>query len=166
MANQIKIRTSVEIVNDNSVTDEGSTAGDYTHKALDAHVGSRVWGGNYNISTAYTNADVCSWENAVVDITSAGGGLGDSVWNEGNTAQTGTIPTTAHVVAVEYVKQLGTVASVSVVVSGEILALLTPGESIVLPLHMGEAVADIEVFASAYSDGVNEATVNVMIAGV
>ncbi len=166
MANQIRISTSCQIVNDNSVANEGSSAGDYTNLNLDVHADSRTWGGSYNISTAYGDSDVCYWKNAVVDIATAGGGLGDSVWNEGNVSQVGTIPTTAHVVAVEYVKQLGTVASVTVNVSGEILALLTPGEAVVLPLHMGEAVADIEVFASAYSDGVHEATVNVMIAGV
>ena len=166
MANQIRIHTSCEIVNDNSVANEGSAAGDYTNLNLDVHADSRSWGGNYNISTTYDSSDVCYWKNAVVDITSAGGGLGDSVWNEGNIAPVGTIGTTAHVVAVEYVKTLGTVASVSVTVSGDLFALLTLGESIVIPMHMGEAVADIEVFASAYSDGVHEATVNVMMAGV
>ena len=166
MANQIRISTSCQIVNDNSVANEGSSAGDYTNLNLDVHADSRTWGGSYNISTAYDSSDVCYWKNAVVDITSAGGGLGDSVWNKDNVSQVGTIPTTAHVVAVEYVKQLGTVASVTVNVSGEVLALLTPGEAVVLPLHMGEVVADIEVFASAYSLGVHEATVNVMIAGV
>ena len=166
MANQIRISTSCQIVNDNSVANEGSSAGDYTNLNLDVHSDSRTWGGSYNISTAYDSSDVCYWKNAVVDITSAGGGLGDSVWNKDNVSQVGTIPTTAHVVAVEYASQLGTVANITVNVSGEILAFLTPGEAIVLPLHMGEAVADIEVFASAYSLGVHEATVNVMIAGV
>ena len=166
MANEIRVRTSVECVNDNDVANEGTAAGDYTHRALDAHAASRSWGGSYTLSTAYTDADICSWTGAVVDITSAGGGLGDSVWNEGNVAPVGTIPATAHVIAVEYVKTLGTVASVTVTISGEIFALLTLGESVVIPFHTGEAVADIEVFASAYSDGVNEATVNVMIAGV
>ena len=166
MANQIRIHTSCDIVNDNSVANEGSSAGDYTNLNLDVHADTRSWGGNYNISTVYDSSDVCYWKNAVVDITSAGGGLGDSVWNEGNVAPVGNIPTTAHVVAVEYVATLGTVASVSVTVSGELFALLTMGESIVIPMHMGEEVADIEVFASAYNDGVNEATVNVMMAGV
>jgi len=166
MANQIRIHTSCEIVNDNSVANEGSSAGDYTNLNLDVHADSRSWGGNYNISTAYDSSDVCYWKNAVVDITSAGGGLGDSVWNESNTAPVGTIATTAHVVAVEYVATLGTVASVSVTVSGDLFALLTLGEAVVIPMHMGEAVADIEIFASAYSDGVHEATVNVMMAGV
>jgi len=172
MANQIRIHTSVEVVNDNSITDEGSAAGDYSNFNLDVHSDSRTWGGNYDIATdkhsdgAYNDDDICYWKNAVVDITSAGGGLGDSVWNEGNTAPVGNIPATAHVVCVEYVKTLGTVASVTVQINSEIHALLTLGEAIVIPLHAGEAVANIEVFASAYSDGVHEATVNVMVAGV
>ncbi len=41
MANQIRIHTSCEIVNDNSVANEGSAAGDYTHLALDVHAASR-----------------------------------------------------------------------------------------------------------------------------
>ena len=172
MANQIRIHTSCEIVNDNSVANEGSAAGDYTHTALDAHSDSRSWGGNYSIVTtkhadgAYNDDDVCYWKDAVVDITAADGGLGDSVWNEGNVAPVGNIPTTAHVVAVEYISTLGTVASVTVQINSEVHALLTLGESVVIPLHAGEAVANIEVFAAAYSDGVNEATINVMMAGV
>tara|TARA_R100000742_G_C4275000_1_gene95225 strand:- start:43 stop:561 length:519 start_codon:yes stop_codon:yes gene_type:complete len=172
MANQIRIHTSVEVVNDNSIANEGSASGDYSNFNLDVHSDSRTWGGNYDIATdkhsdgAYNNDDICYWKNAVVDITSAGGGLGDSVWNEGNTAPVGNIPATAHVVCVEYVKTLGTVASVTVQINSEIHALLTLGEAIVIPLHAGEAVANIEVFASAYNDGVNEATVNVMMAGV
>ena len=166
MANQIRIHTSCEIVNDNSIANEGSAAGDYTNLNLDVHADSRSWGGNYNISTPYDSSDVCYWKNAVVDITSAGGGLGDSVWNEGNVAPVGSIATTAHVVAVEYVKTLGTVASITVQINSEIHALLTLGEAVVIPLHAGEAVANIEIFASAYSDGVHEGTVNVMMAGV
>ena len=170
MANEIRVRTSVECINDNSVSNEGTAAGDYTHKALDAHAASRSWGGSYNVlpaaGTAYADTDICSWEGAVIDITSAAGGLGDSVWNEGNVAPVGTIPATAHVIAVEYTKTLGTVASVSVTVSGELFALLTLGESIVIPWHAGEATSSIGLTASAYSNGVHEATVNVMLAGV
>ena len=165
MANQIRIHTSVEVVNDVSVANDGGAAGDYTNYALDVFADSRAWGGNYNISQEYSTSDVCYWKNVVVDITSAGGGLGDSVWNEGNTAPTGTIPATAHVVAVEYVGELGT-ATVSVVIGSEVHALLIGGDAIVIPLHAGQAVADIEIFSAEYSDGVHEATVNVMIAGV
>ena len=167
MANQIRIHTSCEIVNDNSVANEGTSAGDYSNFNLDAHADSRSWGGNYNISTAYTDADVCYWKNKVVDITSAGGGLGDSVWNEGNGAPVGTIPAIAHVLAVEYVRQsIGVASEITINISGEIFALLTPGEAIVIPMHMGEAVADIEVFDANYSNDSREAIVNVMIAGV
>ena len=171
MANQIRIKTSVEVINDNSVANEGSAAGDYTHQALDAHTGFRSWGGGYNIATdkhadgAYNDDDICYWSGVVVDITSAGGGLGDSVWNEGNVAPVGNIPATAHVLAVEYVKELGT-ATVTVQINSEVHALLTGGDAVVIPLHAGEAVANIEIFSAEYSNDVHEATVNVMIAGV
>ena len=167
MANQIRIHTSCEIVNDNSVANEGSSAGDYSNFNLDVHADSRTWGGNYNISTAYTDGDVCYWKNKIVDITSAGAGLSNSAWNEGDSAPVGSIPTTAHVVAVEYVKQnIGSATGIYVQVSGETFAFLTEGESVVIPIHMGEAVADIEIFDTNYSDGAREAIVNVMIAGV
>ena len=167
MANQIRIHTACEIVNDNSVANEGTSAGDYTNLNLDVHADSRSWGGNYNISTAYdsTTPAVCCWKNVVVSDTSASGGLGDNTWNEGSTAPTGTAPATAHVVAVEYVSELGT-ATVTVQINSEVHALLVGGDAVVIPLHAGEAKANIEVFSAEYSDGVNEATVNVMIAGV
>ena len=169
MANEIRIRTSVECINDNDVTNEGTAAGDYTHRALDAHAASRSWGGSYQVlpaaGTAYADTDICSWSGVVVDITSPGNGLGDSVWNEGNVAPVGTIPATVHVLAVEYVKELGT-ATVTVQINSEVHALLTGGDAVVIPLYAGEAVANIEIFSAEYSDDAHEATVNVMIAGV
>ena len=165
MANQIRIHTSCEIVNDNSVANEGDSDGDYTNLNLDVHADSRSWGGNYNISTAYTDADVCQWTNVVVSATSADG-LGDSGWTEASGVSSGQIPATVHVIAVEFVSQLGSASAVNVTVSGEILASLTPGESVVIPLHMGEAVADCKIHDANYGNGTREATVNVMIAGV
>jgi len=165
MANQIRIHTSCEIVNDNSVANEGDSDGDYTNLNLDVHADSRSWGGNYNIATAYTDADVCQWTNVVVSATSADG-LGDSGWTEASDVSSGQIPTTAHVVAVEYIGTLGTVASISVTINSEIHAVLTLGEAVVIPLSAGEAVANVKVHASAYSNGTHEGTVNVMIAGV
>jgi len=171
MANQIRIHTSCEIVNDNSVANEGTAAGDYSNFNLDVHADSRTWGGNYNIATdkhadgAYNDDDICYWKNAVVDITSAGGGLGDNVWNLGNVAPVGNLPTTAHVLVVEYVSELGT-ATVTVQIGSEVHALLVGGDAIVIPLHAGEAVANIEIFSAEYSADAHAATVNVMIAGV
>ena len=171
MANQIRIKTSVEVINDSSEENTGTAAGDYTNLNLDAHSNTRSWGGSYNIATdkhadgAYNNDDICYWSGVVVDITSAGDGLGDSVWNEGNVAPVGNIPATAHVLVVEYVKELGT-ATVTVQINSEVHALLTGGDAVVIPLHAGEAVANIEIFSAEYSDDTHEATVNVMIAGV
>lgn len=163
MANQIRVRTSCEIVQDNTVTVEGIA---YTHKALDGNADSRTWGGSYAIATAPVDDRICYWKNVVIDVTSADG-LENGNAFEGNVAVTdGQIPVTAHVVALEYVSTLGTVANVSLTVNSEIHAVLTVGESVVIPLSAGEAVANIKVHASAYNDGVNEATVNVMMAGV
>jgi hypothetical protein len=169
MANQIRIKTSVEVVNDNSVTNEGSADGDYTHLAMDANAGSRSWGGSYNIATTYTSGDVARWENKVVDTTATNVGLEDGACFESNveaTPDNDNLPATAHVVAVEYIKELGTVASVSLMIGAEVHAVLTVGESVVIPLSAGQAPSAIFLYASAYSDGVDEATVNVMLAGV
>ena len=165
MANEIRVHTSVEVLQD-----VGGSAGDeaghtYVNLQHDGNADFRSWGGDYKISTAYADAAVCYWKNAVVSATSADG-LNNSGWTEASDVSDGVIPTTAHVVAVEYVKTLGTVADVSVTINSEIHAVLTLGESIVIPLSAGEAKANIKVHASAFSDGVHEATVNVMMAGV
>ena len=162
MANQIRIHTSCEIVQDNDETVQGIS---YTQKSLDGNADSRSWGGNYNISTAYADAAVAYWKNVVVSATSADG-LGDSGWTEASDVTDGTLPATVHVIAVEFVSQLGSASAVNVTVSGEILASLTPGESVVIPLHMGEAVADCKIHDANYGNGTREATVNVMVAGV
>jgi len=163
MANEIRIQTSVQVVQDVGAS-LGAQAGiTYTNKQLDGNADSRSWGGKYNISTAYTDADVGYWENAIVKVATHTALDGD--WDEGSITD-GATPATAHVVAVEYVKTLGTVANVEVVVSGEVFAVLTLGESIVIPMHMGEAIGSITIKASAYTNGTHEATVNVMVAGV
>jgi hypothetical protein len=165
MANAIRVHTSCEIVQDNDVTVQGIT---YTHKALDGNSDSRSWGGNYNVVPAagvYTDADVCYWKNVVVSATTDDG-LNDSGWTEASDVTDGSIPATAHVIAVEYVNQaIGSDSEITVKVSGEIFALLQVGESIVIPFHDGEAVADIEVYDANYGSGSREAVVNVMLAG-
>ena len=161
MANEIRIQTSVQVIQDNDVTVEGIT---YTHKGLDGNADSRSWGGNYTISTAPADDKICYWKNAVID-SSGIDYLNDSAWTEAADVTDGGIPATAYVVAVEYVKTLGTVASVDVTLAGEVIARLTLGESIVIPWHAGEATSSIGLTASAYENGVHEATVNVMLAG-
>jgi|TARA_R110000824_G_scaffold378057_1_gene569488 hypothetical protein len=163
MANEIRVHTSVEIVQDNDVTVQGIA---YTHRELDGNADSRSWGGNYTMNTAYTDADVAYWKNVVVDVTSADG-LDDGTAFESNVAVTdGTLPATAHVIAVEFASMLGTATTITVTVSGEALAVLDPGQAVVIPLEMGEAIADCKIHAGHYTDGSREATVNVMVAGV
>jgi hypothetical protein len=165
MANQIRIHTSCEVVQD--VGDSaGAQAGiTYSNVQLDGNADSRSWGGNYNIATAYTDADVCYWKGVVVSATSVDY-LDDSGWTEASAVSDGTIPATSYVVAVEYVSQLGSDSVVNVTVSGEIFAALTPGESVVIPMQMGEVVGSIGIHDTNYVNGTREATVNVMIAGI
>ena len=163
MANEIRIRTSVEIIQDNDVTVQGIS---YSHKGLDGNADSRSWGGSYTMNQAPADGAIAYWKNVEVDVTSADG-LNDGTAFEGNVAVTdGTLPATAHVIAVEFVSMLGTDTTISVTVSGEILAVLDPGQAVVIPLEMGEAIADCQIHAGHYDDGVREATVNVMVAGV
>ena len=165
MANQIRIHTACEVVQDVGASAGAQNGITYESKMLDGNADSRTWGGNYNISTAYTDADVCYWKNAVVSATSADG-LDNSGWTEASDVTDGSIPTTAHVVAVEFASMLGTATTISVTVSGEIFAVLDPGQSVVIPMEMGEAIADCKIHAGAYTNGTQEATVNIMVAGV
>ena len=163
MANEIRLTTSVEIVQDNDVTVDGIA---YTHRALDGNADSRSWGGSYTMNTAYTDADVAYWSNVVVEDTSANG-LDNGDCFEGEPSVTdGTLPATAHVIAVEFVSMLGTDTTITVTVSGEALAVLDPGQAVVIPLEMGEAIADCQIHAGHFTNGSREATVNVMVAGV
>ena len=163
MANEIRLRTSVEIIQDNDETVQGIA---YTQKSLDGNADSRSWGGSYTMNSGYTDADVAYWKGVVVEDTSANG-LDNGDCFEGEPSVTdGTLPATAHVIAVEFVSMLGTATTVSITVSNEILAVLDPGQGVVIPLEMGEAIADCKIHAGHYTDGSREATVNVMVAGV
>ena len=163
MANEIRIKTSVEIVQDNDETVQGIA---YTQKALDGNADSRAWGGSYTMNQAPADDAIAYWKNVVVDATSADG-LENGNAFESNVAVTdGTLPTRVHVIAVEFVSMLVTDTTISVTVSGEILAVLDPGQSVVIPLEMGEAIADCKIHAGHYTNTTREATVNVMVAGV
>ena len=163
MSNEIRVSTSVEIIQDNDATVQGIS---YTHRQLDGNADSRSWGGSYTMNQNPADNAIAYWNNVVVDVTSADG-LNDGTAFEGNVAVTdGTLPATVHVLAVEFVSMLGTDTTISITVSGEIFAVLDPGQSVVIPMEMGEAIADCQIHAGHYSDGSREATVNVMVAGV
>lgn len=169
MANEIRIQTSVQVVQDVGGSAGAQSGVTYTNKQLDGNSSSRSWGGKYNIATPYTDADVAYWENKVVDTIATNVGLEDGACFELDveaSPDNDNLPTTAHVVAVEYVKTLGTVASVSLMIGSEVHAVLTLGESVVIPLPVGQAPSAIFLYASAYTDGTHEATVNVLLAGV
>ena len=94
MANEIRVNTSVQIVNDNSVANEGTADGDYTNLNLDVHAASRTWGGKYTMNAVYTDADVAYWGNVVVakDDASGADGIDNSDWTEASGTTSGTLP--------------------------------------------------------------------------
>ena len=164
MANEIRIHTACEIVQDVGASAGAQNGITYESKMLDGNADSRTWGGNYVMNTEYLDGDVAYWKNAVVSSTSANG-LNDSGWTEASDVTDGTLPATVNVICVEFVSMLGTATTISVTVSGEIFAVLDSGQSVVIPMEMGEAIADCRIHAGAYVNGTQEATVNVMVAG-
>tara|TARA_Y100000310_G_scaffold340507_2_gene436535 strand:- start:1155 stop:1640 length:486 start_codon:yes stop_codon:yes gene_type:complete len=161
MANEIRISSSITAIKEVDVTEGGNT---YDLSAVDTNAG-RSFGGSYDTLTAYTDDDIARWSSVVITATSADG-LGDSGWTEASDVTDGAIPTTAYAVAVEYVSELGTVGNVKVTIGSQEMADLDAGEGIVLPLSGGVAIANVKIHADAYSNGVNEATVNVLVMGV
>ncbi len=170
MANELRISTELTAVQDVEETTGGNT---YNIDVIDTNAG-RSFGGKYKTLTAYTDNDIARWTAAVVSATSYDG-LNNSDWTEASDVTDGTLPTTVHAVSIEYVAELGTVGTVEVAVtySGGTpgthrleMASLDLGESVVLPISGGTAIANIEIKAGAYSNGVNEAKVNVLVAGV
>ena len=163
MGNEIRINTSVEVIQDNTETVQGIV---YTQKSLDGNADSRSWGGSYTMNQAPADAAIAYWKNVVVEDTSANGLDNGDCFEDEPSVTDGTLPATAHVIAVEFASMLGTATTVTVTVSGEALAVLDPGQAVVIPLEMGEAIASCQLHAGHFANGTREATVNVMVAGV
>jgi len=169
MANEIRINTSIEVVQD--VGDSaGNNAGvTYKNKQRDGNADSRSWGGQYvmsnTVSRVYDDDAVCYWKNAVVSAHNAPDGFDNSDWTTSSGVSGGTRPVTVYAVAVEYVKGLGDIGTVELYISGEIYASLNVGESIVIPWHAGENPNAIQILSGSYEQGSDEATVNVMLVG-
>ena len=78
---------------------------------------------------------------------------------------TGSVPTHVKSFYVKYDSTLGTVATITVTVGSQVHAILSVGESTVIPIANSFGVAGCKIHASAYSDGVHEATVTVVLIG-
>lgn len=166
MSNEIRINTSISVLQDVGGSAGAQEGISYTNKQHDGNANSRTWGGKYGSShTAYDDDAVAYYDGVVVSQAAATNGMDGHAWTEATDVTDGTKPVTVEAVAVEYTAELGTVGNVHVTVSGEILATLDLGDGIVIPLKMGEALADIKVHADVYANGVNEATVNVLLVG-
>ena len=167
MANKLILKTIVEVQQDvggSLGAEQGIT---YTNYQLDGNANRRRWGGKYQTwANPYDDEAVAYYKNVVAVDSGGAKPLSDNTFCEENAVTDGTKPATVYLLAVEYVSELGTVGNVAVKVSGEIFASLDLGESIVIPMHYGETLGDIYIMPGAYSDDVNEATINVLLVGV
>lgn len=166
MANEIRIASSLTSVQDVEETTGGNT---YNINQIDTNA-LRSFGGKYNSLTAYGDSAIARYTGVVVGQV-ANTTLTGHAWTEAADVTDGTLPTTIHAIAVEYVSELGTVGDVTVAIKQadetELeMASLDLGESVVIPIHQGLPLAELYIGCDAYSNGVNEATVNVLILGV
>ena len=152
-------------INDTDYTGGGNT---YQQQQIDKNA-LRSFGGKYNSLPTYSDGAICRWSNVVVTATS-NEGLNNSGWTEAADVSDGVIPTTVNAVALEYVSTLGTVLSVTlnILISSEHrdFMILNVGEGYCLPIADGLPISKIRIRASAYENGVHEATVNVLLVGV
>jgi len=165
MANEIRVSSSVTAVKEVDVTEGGNT---YDLSALDTNAG-KSFGGSYNTLTAYGDGAIARYTGAVVG-QAANTTLTGHAWAEGGALTDGALPTTVYAIAVEYTSELGTVGDVTVAIkqSGETeltMASLDLGEGVVIPIHQGLPLAELYIGCGAYTDGTNEATVNVLVMG-
>jgi len=162
MANEILIASSLTPIND------AGTAGDYTNRKIDANA-LRSFGGKYNTLTAYTDAGIARWSGVVVVSTITYDGFNDSGWTEAAAVTDGAIPTNVFAVAIEFIGKIGATNYIYLALykTGEeiVMAKLALGEGISIPIQERLAITDVRIKAEAYSNGVNEATVNVLILG-
>ena len=170
MANEIRIKTSVEVIQDVGASAGAQNGITYTNKSLDGNADYRAWGGSYTIATdnhsdgSYNDDDIAYWKNAIVSATSADA-VSDSGWTEASAHTDGNIPGAVDVLAVEYVEQtIGAASIVTITIGSQVMAKLTPGESIVLPID-GLAPSNVKIHDANYANGTREAKVNVMVAG-
>lgn len=163
MANKLIIKNSLQAQIDASetVTNNGNTV--YSTFHIDAKVGSAS--GSYE--STYTDAKAIKY-TGVGDVTTDGGAaLTDGlVAFEGTATTSGSEPSATGVKAfyVKFDSVLGTCAWVKVFHGSVCHAQLALGESVCIPLVSG-ALASCKIEVDAFTNGVNEATVTVILIG-
>jgi len=158
MANKLIIKNSLEPQQEVIDTAGGKT---YTNFQTEQNTGNQ--GGTYE--STFTDAKAIKYVG-VVDQTTAAALSDNTTAFEGTATTTGVVPSTNGVKAfyVKYDSTLGTVASVSVTFGSQVMATLSVGESVCIPL-VGGAVASCKIHAAAFNNGTNEATVTAVLIG-
>ena len=184
MPDRIKMTTSIEYQFDNSRYNQGTSIGDYKDQfVLDVHSGQRKWGGTIlrdiipgsgSGKDSYDREMITSYHNAVVNTTLNYAGIdvtGNYLDLSNATTLGDTLPDIIHFLAVERVSTLGVVEQIRVKVNSDHWMRLRPGEASAIHIPIGVTLLNVDVFAynengDGYLAGVNEASINIIIAGV
>ena len=157
MANKLIMRCSLEPQIDASETVDSVAYQNYHIDNVGSHGGS--------FETTYTDAKAIKYVG-VVDQTSAAALTDGEVAFEGTATTTGTTPGGSGVKAfyVKFDSKLGDVTSVTVTYEDNVHAVLSLGESCLVPLS-GGTLAECKIHASHFTNGSKEATVTVVLIG-
>ena len=155
--NKLIVRTSVEPQYYINETHSGKT---YTSYKMD-QIGGRL---SSTMEDTFTNEKIYKLVGVVNQTSAAAVNDNDAAFDPVATA-TGSVPTHVKSFYVKYDSTLGTVATITVTVGSQVHAILSVGESTVIPIANSFGVAGCKIHASAYSDGLHEATVTVVLIG-
>lgn len=157
MANKLIVRTSVEPQYEVSETHSGKT---YTSFKMD-QIGGRL---SSTMEDSFGDQKIYKLVG-VVDVTAAAVVNDATTAFDGTATATGSVPTTVNTFYVKYDSALGSTATVTVTVGSQAHAVLSVGESVVVPIA-DIAVANCKIHTSvAYDDGVEETSVTVVLIG-
>ena len=154
--NKLIVRTSVEPQYYINETHSGKT---YTSYKMD-QIGGRL---SSTMEDTFTNEKIYKLVGVVNQTSAAAVNDNDAAFDPVATA-TGAVPTTVNTFYVKYDSTLGTVATVTVTVGSQAHAVLSVGESVVVPIA-DVAVASCKIHASAHTTDTHEATVTVVLIG-
>jgi len=158
MANKLIVRSSVEPQYEVSESHSGKT---YTSFKMD-QIGGRL---SSTMEDTFTNEKIYKLVG-VVDVTGAGAVNNATTAFNGTATATGSVPTHVKSFYVKYDSALGSTATVTVTVGSQVHAILSVGESVVIPLAASFAVAGCKIHTSeAYAAGTEETSVTVVLIG-
>tara|TARA_R100000988_G_C3960584_1_gene145966 strand:- start:10 stop:483 length:474 start_codon:yes stop_codon:yes gene_type:complete len=156
MANKLIIKNSVEPQIHTTETVDTKT---YTKYSIEKNVDKN--GGTFETTFADAKARKMVGVINVIGYTAL---ETNAAAFEGTATTSGSAPSTVKAFYVKYDSVVGTVNNIIVRINSQDMAHLSLGESVCIPVH-NLAIANCKIKASAYQDGVHEATATIVQIG-